>query len=164
MHMALEQKLWTIAELHRLPDDGNKYEVVRGELFVTPAPTEGHETLAALLSRLLEPYVRENDLGLIFHPRAVFRVRHSEVEPDLMIRRQQRGRHRAWLGAPLPILIVEILSPSTRRRDHVQKRDFYLDEGIPEYWIVDPEEWTIRVSRPDAEDVVADKSLIWRRG
>jgi Uma2 family endonuclease len=63
--------------------------------------------------------------------------------------------------APLPILVVEILSDATRRRDHEQKRSLYVEEGIPEYWIVDGDERRIRVVRGDAEDSVCDLQLIW---
>ena len=62
MHMATATKRWTLEELHSLPDDGNKYELVRGELFVTPPPTDGHETIAARLTEILAPYVREHRL------------------------------------------------------------------------------------------------------
>src|SRR4051812_45596473 len=70
MRMATEIKRWTLEELHSLPDDGNKYELIHGELFVTPAPSNDHETVLARLSELLFPYVRANKLGLVYHPRA----------------------------------------------------------------------------------------------
>ena len=73
MHMATQLTRWTLAELHRLPDDGNKYELVRGELFVTPPPTDAHETVLARLTRILDPFVAANDLGMVYHPRAVIR-------------------------------------------------------------------------------------------
>ena len=113
MHMAAKPKLWTIEEMYRLPDDGNKYEVVRGELFVT------------------------------------------------LVRQQQASSDATWAQAPTPILIVEILSESTRRRDRNQKRSFYLDAGVDEYWIVDPETRTIASIRRDRPDVVASDSLAW---
>ena len=116
---AQQTKRWTLAELHRLPeDDGNKYEVVRGELFVTPPPTVDHETIAARLARVLDPYVERHGLGLVYRPKAIVRVRpHSEVEPDLMVRQPPVRRGTSWDSAPTPILVVEILSDSTRRRD-----------------------------------------------
>ena len=68
MHMATKTKVWTLEEVHSLPDDGNKYELVRGELFVTPPPPGGtHETILARLSRILDPYVESQKLGLVFH-------------------------------------------------------------------------------------------------
>jgi Uma2 family endonuclease len=161
MHMATQTKHWTLEELHSLPDDGNKYELVHGELFVTPAPSEDHETILAVLSRALDPYVAANDLGFVYHPRAVVRVGGSEVEPDLMVRARRRARAKDWDDAPTPILVVEVLSGSTRRRDQAQKREFYLEVGVAEYWIVDPERREIRVVRCGEPDVVATGELTW---
>jgi len=161
MHMAAQTKKWTLEEVHSLPDDGNKYELVRGELFVTPPPTPDHETIAAKLARFLDPFVARFGLGFVYRPKAVMRFEGSEVEPDLMIR--QRGdRTTTWDNAPVPVLIVEILSPSTRRRDHMQKRKLYLDAGVAEYWIVDPERREIRSIRPHEEDRVARDRIEWR--
>src|SRR6476646_4325149 len=92
MSMPNTARAWTLAELHRLPDDGNKYELVYGELFVTPAPTEEHETIAASLSRSLVPFVEAQGLGLVYHPRAVVQRRKSEVEPDIMVRAERIRR------------------------------------------------------------------------
>jgi len=157
IHVATEVKRWTLEELHSLPNDGNKYELIRGELFVTPPPNDNHETILARLTRVLVPYVETNGLGHVYHPRSVFRFEGSEVEPDLMVRQEARGIGNAWENAPHPILIVEVDSPSTRRRDRAQKKEFYLDARIPDYWIVDPESKTITVVRPgEADQNVAD--------
>jgi Uma2 family endonuclease len=162
MHMVTRTKRWTLDELLGLPDDGNKYELVDGELFVTPAPAEMHETILARLTRLLEPYVAANALGLVYHPRAVVRVGGSEVEPDLMVRdSRQIARGNDWNDAPLPRLVVEVLSPYTRRRDLVQKRDWYTRIGIPDYWVIDPEQRTVRVVRPGVDELVLSDVVHW---
>jgi Uma2 family endonuclease len=87
MLVAIDIKRWTLDELHSLPDDGNKYEVVRGVLFVTPAPTWQHESILAALSAALSPYVVANGLGLVYHPRAVLRFEDS------------RSSQTSWFGA-----------------------------------------------------------------
>jgi Uma2 family endonuclease len=167
MHMATTSKRWTLDELHSLPDDGNKYELVHGDLFVTPPPTDDHETVLARLSRLLEPYVAANHLGYLYHPRAVFRRNGSETEPDLMVRQTRAARsvHERtrddWDDAPTPILVVEVISPSTRRRDHEHKRAFYMESGVPEYWVVDAARREVRIVRLDQADVVVTTELIW---
>lgn len=162
MSMAQSTRRWTIAELYRLPDDGNKYELVRGELFVTPPPTDEHETIAARLARILDPYVAAHGLGLVYRPRAVVRIgKTTEVEPDLMVRQPQDKPRATWKGAPLPILIAEIISDSTRQRDQVFKRTAYMDSGIPEYWIIDGEERSVRVVRPGEDDAVVTDVLRW---
>jgi Uma2 family endonuclease len=161
MHMATETRPWTLEELHRLPDDGNKYELVRGELFVTPPPTDSHETILARLSRLLEPYVASQRLGFIYHPRSVVRFEGSEVEPDLMVRQPQAKPDAKWEEAPTPILVVEVLSGSTRRRDRNQKRALYLDVGVAEYWIIDPETSAVTAVRPGEPDQLCKDTLTW---
>ena len=160
MFMATTTKQWTLEELHSLPDDGNKYELIHGELFVTPPPTDDHETICSRLTRILDPYVAANGLGHVYHPRAVLRSEGSEVEPDLMVRAEQ-SRGSSWDHAPIPILIVEVLSGSTRRRDNNQKRGFYVDTGVAEYWMVDPERRTITVVRAEREDHVASTEFLW---
>jgi Uma2 family endonuclease len=164
--VAVAVRKWTLAEVHRLPDDGNKYELVRGELFVTPPPTYEHETILAKLTRILCPYVKEQGLGHVYHPRSVMRFEGSEVEPDLMVRKphpDRRGNDRDWNRAPVPDLVVEVLSPYTQRRDFQEKRDLYLDAGVPEYWIVDPESRSITVISRKGAACVADH-LTWTPG
>ena len=158
--MATTEKAWTLEELHALPDDGNRYEVVRGALFVTPAPTYEHETIASRLADLLTPYVLRYGLGRVFRPRAVIRYEGSETEPDLAVR-PDIGRDSAWERAPTPSLVVEILSLSTRRRDLGEKRDFYLSAGIPEYWVVDPDDRSIIVIRPGVPNVTVRDTFTW---
>jgi Uma2 family endonuclease len=159
--MATEVKRWTIEELHSLPDDGNKYELIHGELFLTPPPADDHETILVRLTRLLDRYVEANGLGHVFHPRSVFRFEGSEVEPDLMVRQEAQGIGNAWEKAPRPILIVEVNSPSTRRRDRAQKKDFYVEARIPEYWIVDPQSKAITVVRAGEGDQKVVDILRW---
>lgn len=165
MAVAVQVKRWTLRELHRLPDDGNKYELIDGELFVTPPPTDDHETIAARLTRILDPYVAAQRLGFVYRPRSVLRYRGSEAEPDLMVRLphpRPTGRDRDWDRAPVPILVVEIASPYTRRRDREQKRALYQRAGVEEYWMVDAEERSVTVARAGHEDLVATTRLTWR--
>ncbi len=154
---------WTLQELHRLPDDGNKYELVRGELFVTPPPSVDREEVLARLSAILTPYVARHGLGNVYHPRSVIRFKGSEAEPDLMVRAISPHAHgNAWDELPPPLLVVEVLSPTTRRRDLFSKREYYLDAGAAEYWVLDPERNEVRVARPGQQDVVVTDALIWR--
>lgn len=161
MSVATNLKRWTLDELHRLPDDGNKYELVRGDLFVTPAPSDDHETIVARLAAVLTPYVEAQGLGLVYRPRAVLRLEDSEVEPDLMVRQPSPRKHTAWEHAPRPILIVEVFSDSTRRRDRTDKRQLYSDAAIDEYWMVDPERRVVTVVRLGAPDRIVTEFLDW---
>jgi Uma2 family endonuclease len=78
-----------------------------------------------------------------------------------MVRQPRIVTDKDWDDAPTPILIVEVLSGSTRRRDHLQKRELYLDAGVAEYWIVDPEARNVRVVRAGHKDVVVTEELRW---
>lgn len=163
MAVATTAKRWTLDELHGLPDDGNKYELVDGELFVTPAPSNTHETIIARLLAWLVPYVSRHALGNVHTARAVVRRAGSEVEPDLYVRREAPGVRNDWENAPTPLLVAEVLSPFTRRRDLDQKRRFYLETvGIQEYWVVDPDARSIRVMRSGHAELVADETLEWQ--
>jgi Uma2 family endonuclease len=167
MHMATHTKAWTLDELHSLPDDGNKYELVRGELFVTPAPSVRHEHILARLHAALVPYVARHALGMVYRPRAVLRFEGSEAERDLMVRPLGAPTSdEDWAALPTPSLVVEVLSGTTRRRDLVQKRALYLDAGVPEYWVIDPAAQQVRVVRGerDADDTIASDAVEWRPG
>ncbi|HEX4682051.1 MAG TPA: Uma2 family endonuclease [Gemmatimonadaceae bacterium] len=169
MGMATASKVWTLAEVHSLPDDGNTYELVNGVLYVTPPPLEEHETIAARLARILDPYVAAHGLGLVYRPKSVFRIgKEIEVEPDLMVRqphRARRNRDEDWETAPTPSLVVEIVSASTRRRDFELKPSVYLDEGgIPDYWVVNAGARTIHVYRrghPATRAIEIRDELTW---
>ena len=164
MHMAASTKQWTLEELHGLPDDGNKYELIDGELYVTPPPNPEHETILARLSRILESYVARQGLGFVYHPRSVFRVGGSEVEPDLMVRQPPPRERTRWEDMPLPILVVQKFSPYTRRRDAGVKYDFYTKHGVAEYWMIDPERRTITVARMGEEDRIVADAFDWHPG
>ncbi len=154
---------WTLAELHRLPDDGNRYELVRGQLFVTPAPSYAHQRLVDDLAAALFPYVARHELGRVSFPRGIVRVgTDTEVEPDLMVRPNPARGPLTWEAAPLPLVVVEVISDTTRRRDRVEKRSLYRDLAIPDYWIVDGERRVVRVVRPGADDVDVSTALTLR--
>ena len=161
MLMAPTTVRWTLDELDRLPDDGNKYELVDGELFVTPAPSPPHEELAAVLHSKLDRYVEAQRLGRVYTPRSVVRTGGSEVEPDLMVRPIPTAATAGWDQKPIPSLVVEIISRATRRRDNEQKRTFYVRIGVAAYWIVDGETRTIRIITPNAADAVTGEALVW---
>ena len=90
----------------------------------------------------------------VYRARAVFRFEGSEVEPDLMVRAEAPGIGNDWERAPLPILIAEVFSATTRRRDQTYKKDFYEEAQIPEYWMVDPERREVTVFRAASKTTV----------
>ena len=79
-----------------------------------------------------------------------------------MVRQPPDDPNASGVEVPLPILVVEVASESTRRRDRTDKRSIYAEAGIPEYWMVDGESRTVRVVRLSDEDVVAQESVTWQ--
>ena len=162
MAVGTTARRWTLEEVHRLPDDGNKYELVGGELFVTPPPSNAHQTIIARLAESLIPYVRAQGIGRVHTARSVVRSRNAEAEPDLFVRADAPGVSHDWENAPRPALVVEVLSDATRRRDLGPKRELYVNDlGIADYWIVDQDRRNVRVVRQGKEDLIADQDLTW---
>lgn len=91
----------------------------------------------------------------------MLRFEDSEVEPDLTVRHPWPQPNTDWSAAPLPSLIVEVLSPSTRSRDRKEKRTLYGDARIPEYWIIDPERKTVTVIARNELDRTVREVLVW---
>ncbi len=163
MPMASETATWTVAQRDRLPDDGNKYEVVGGELFVTPAPSRRHQWIAHDLRDLLAPYVREHHLGTAFDLTTdVIGGDKDVVVPDVAVYPVVRDDPDGpWSEMPRPILVAEIRSPATWRRDVGPKRDLYVALGVPEYWIVDPDDRAVTVVRSGHADERVTGMLRW---
>lgn len=124
-----------------LPDDGRRYEILEGELAVTPSPSRSHQEFAANLLVALKPFVHAHDLGEVFiAPFDVILEKASVVVPDLcFVSRDRLGivTDRGVEGAP--DLVVEILSPATARRDRAEKAQLYSRHGVRHFWLADPE-------------------------
>ncbi len=131
----------TYADYCALPDDGLRYEILEGLLVSEPSPRVPHQVVAANLLLALSPYAKSHDLGKVFiAPVDVILSASSVVVPDLVfVSRDRLGivNDRGLEGAP--DLIVEIISPSTARRDRVAKLRLYARHGIRHYWLADPE-------------------------
>ena len=167
MHMAPRAtrsprtRAWTRADLARLPDDGNRYEVLDGALLVTPQAAFGHQEIATRLVVALSAYCTAHGIGVVVAPGAVPHDQ-SELQPDVQVIPGRPPRGATWTSLPRPILVIEVLSDSTSRRDLGIKRDAYLRWGIPEYWAVDLEARRVHVFRPaGGEGEVVEHTLLW---
>jgi Uma2 family endonuclease len=140
---------WTYEDYLRLPDDGNRYEVIRGVLYVTPAPKLKHQFSVTEFSLRLGWFARENGLGRILWAPLDVKLPAgiaSPVQPDVVFFRTEN--EPIWeLGyfEGVPDLILEVLSPRTRSRDRKVKLEAYQDAGVPEYWMADPSSLTVVV-------------------
>jgi Uma2 family endonuclease len=165
MDMAHGAKVWNRADVLDLPDDGNRYELVDGELLVTPSPSAPHQRAITELFRLLDPYVRAHGLGHVSFSPADLDLRAGQlVQPDLFVGGAPGGPPPLeWDEFGVPILVVEVLSPSTARYDRITKRRRYQRSGVDRYWIVDLEARLVEVWTPAGEQpAVVDDRLVWQ--
>jgi Uma2 family endonuclease len=159
---------WSYAEFARLPDDGNRYEIIAGELCVTPAPNPVHTRIAFKLATLLEDFAEAHELGWVTPaPVDVLLGDDDYLQPDVVFVRRERGAAITDRGIEVPPdLVVEVLSPSTAFRDRGLKRERYARFGVPEYWIIDPAARRVEVYNladdPDAAPVVATETMEWQ--
>ncbi|HKH45540.1 MAG TPA: Uma2 family endonuclease [Thermoanaerobaculia bacterium] len=154
------QGSWTYEDYLRLPDDGQRYEVIRGFLYVSPAPSLPHQYSVTQLGTLLNAYVKENRLGMVLVAPLDIRLPEglgNPVQPDvLFIRRDRQPRAGALRFDGVPDLAVEVLSPGNWRFDRTIKLAAYRDAGIPETWLADLTARTIEVFvlEPDRPEYV----------
>ena len=156
---------WTVDMVHALPDDGRRHEVVDGELFVTPSPSVTHQVAVLRLFLRLEAYLARSGAGYPFvAPGDVQFGPATLVQPDLFVVPLIAGkRPRSWQEAGRPLLAVEVVSPGSAHADRIRKRDLYRREGVPEYWIVDPDARVIERWRPDdARPEILSERLDWQ--
>ncbi len=136
------EPLMTIADWEAMPDDGNRYEIIEGELFVSCSPGLTHQRALGNILFLIRSYLLENSIGeAIFTPGLIL-SEYSGVIPDIVFFRHERSEEiisGERLAGP-PDLVIEILSPGSEntRRDRVAKLQLYAKHRVPEYWIVDP--------------------------
>lgn len=150
--MALPQITWD--DVQQLPDDGNRYEAIGGELYVTPAPSVRHQTVSFRLQREIARLLVDPGHGRLWYaPLGVhFPDTREGVQPDLLfVSNARRGIVAPDEIKGAPDLVVEILSPTTAGRDTGIKRALYERQGVVEYWIVDPEREAVDVWRFKAD-------------
>lgn len=131
------------------PDDGKRYEIIEGELFVSPLPTINHQRLSKRLQRLLEENLERTGKGEVFN--APFDVILSDIsicQPDIIVFLVDHGGRLSKRGMEgAPPLVVEILSPSTQKTDRDRKSKLYAASGVIEYWILDPDAEQLEIHR-----------------
>ena len=145
--------LLTYEDYRLLPEDGPRYELIEGELYLSPSPSTRHQTVSRRLQYALMKALEDPGLAQVFNaPMDLVVDRNTAVQPDLIIVGTARTSiitARALEGAP--DVVVEILSPSTRDRDEHIKRRLYERFGVREYWLVDSEAETLIAYRRDDE-------------
>ena len=165
MGMPQAARRYTVEEVLAFPNDGNRYELVHGELLVTPAPRSRHQLVAGELYYRLRRYLDEHgrDVRVVFSPADIRWPDEVLVQPDVFVVPVQELVAEDWSSVRTLLLAVEVVSPSSARYDRVVKRRAYLEHGVATYWIVDPDARVVQVWHPDDErpEIVTDL-LRWR--
>jgi len=164
MGMPAAAHRWTADEVRALPDDGNRYELVSGELVVTPSPRGIHQVAVAELLWKIRTWLERSGAGRVLAAPADLALGENEVlQPDLFVYLTADGKHlRDWRDIAAVVLVVEVLSPSSARSDRQLKRRRYQRARVPEYWIVDLDARLIERWRPDDErpEILEDR-ITW---
>jgi Uma2 family endonuclease len=157
---------WKVEEVRNLQDESRawpRYELIDGELYVTPAPGFRHQAAVAVLLGILRPYVDANHLGgVLTSPADIELEPESVLQPDVFVFPPLDAEQPDWRSITSLRLAIEVISPSSIRTDRREKRDQYLKMAVDEYWVVDVEGGYVErwfKHRPDVE--VARSTLVW---
>ncbi|MBA2627757.1 MAG: Uma2 family endonuclease [Gemmatimonadales bacterium] len=158
---------WTAERVRALPDDGNRYELVAGELIVTPAPSYLHQAAVMAFYDRLRPWLAASGIGRVMVAPADLSFGQDEIlQPDLFAFPTRADVPvQSWRDIGSLLLAVEVLSPATARYDRTLKRLRYQQAEVGEYWIVDVDARLVERWRPeDARPEIVTERLVWRPG
>jgi len=152
---------YSAEDVRALPDDGNRYETVHGELLVTPAPKAWHQEVLARVFVALRAYLEANPVGLaLASPADISWGPDILVQPDIFVVAPEEGRTLDWARMRTLLLAVEVLSTSTARYDRFTKRRLYQEVGVAMYWVIDPDRHEVEVWTPDAAVPLAERDVL----
>jgi Uma2 family endonuclease len=144
-------EFFTAEQVRALPDDGNRYELVWGELLVTPAPRALHQLVLQRLHVVFSAYCATERLGTLWlSPADISWSDDTLVQPDLFVVRRGEAEALDWRRMKTLLLVAEVLSPSTTRQDRFQKRKLYQSQGVGTIWLADADKGLVEVWTPDA--------------
>ena len=160
MAMAISVPHYTVDELDRFPDDGNRYELVDGVLLVTPLPVPAHQIVANRLQALLTAALF--DVAHVVGPGVVVRKPKTQLQPDVLAYSGRIPARSDWSAILDHWLAIEVLSPSSHIYDRDFKRDAYLALGVQQVWLVDWRERYIDVCKVPGKSKRVRDSVRWR--
>ena len=153
MGMPHAAERWTAEMVRALPDDGHRYELISGELVVTPAPRALHQVAIAELQALLRRPAQDRGAHLLVSPADISLGEDEILQPDLFICRTSSGRPpHDWSDISSLLLVAEVVSPSSARYDRTVKRLRYQRARVPDYWVVDVAARAIERWGPGSEE------------
>lgn len=151
------EPLMTVDDLDAMPEDGNRYEVIEGELFVSRAPGLPHQIVSGNIFAHLWNYLTDNPVGKVITTPGLVFSQYSGVIPDIVFYTHARAEeiiaNERLIAAP--DIVIEILSPGRENisRDRIAKRQLYAKHGVQEYWIVDSENRSVEIYRLAAQSL-----------
>lgn len=162
MAMVLSVPRYTVDDLDRFPDDGNRYELLDGLLLVTPAPSAAHQIVANRLQVRLSNAVQTPGYAHVVGPGAISVPPGTQLQPDILVYPSRFSPNTDWAKVTEHWLAIEVLSRSSRMYDREFKRDAYFALGLPQVWLVDCRDVSVEVCRPGGvRDMVRDV-IRWR--
>ena len=162
MGMALAVPRYSIDDLERMPEDGNRYEVLDGVLLVTPQPRRMHDIVVSRLFEGLIDLARKPRVANVFPSGAVELPPWTQLQPDLLVQPARFERETQWSKVTEHWLAVEVLSRGSRVYDREFKRDAYLALGVQEVWLVDIENKQVEVCRGPGKSETIRDVILWR--
>ena len=162
--MPLAPEYFTADMVRALPDDGKHYELVWGELLVTPSPASHHQRVAFRLARWLADYCDAlGSLETMVSPADISWGTDTLVQPDVFVVPRAQARSKEWAAMRTLLLVAEVLSPSTARYDRFQKRKLYQAQSVGTLWLANPERRAVEVWTPErAFPVIETERVSWR--
>jgi Uma2 family endonuclease len=162
MAMAISVPLYTVDDLERFPDDGNRYELLDGVLLVTPQATAVHQVVASRIQFELTAALQKPGLAHVVGPGAVVRMPRTQLQPDILVYPARFSPITDWRKITEHWLAVEILSRSSRVYDREFKRDAYFALGLERVWLVDWRDRSVEVCTGRGRTRVVRDRIRWR--
>jgi Uma2 family endonuclease len=160
MAMAISVPLYTVDDLEKFPNDGNRYELLDGVLVVTPQPAAVHQVVVSRIQVKLA-YALDK-LAHVVGPGAVVRMPNTQLQPDILVYPARFSALTDWPKITEHWLAVEVLSPSSRIYDREFKRDAYFALGVQQVWLVDWRDQSVEVCTAKGESRVERNQIRWR--
>jgi Uma2 family endonuclease len=162
MAMAISVPLYTVDDLEKFPDDGNRYELLDGVLLVTPQAAAVHQVVVSRIQGELIVALQKTGLAHVVGPGAVERRPRTQLQPDILVYPARFAPITDWRKITEHWLAVEVLSPSSRMYDREFKRDAYFALGLQQVWLVDWRDESVEVCTAKGKSRVVRDTIRWR--
>jgi Uma2 family endonuclease len=162
MAMAISVPLYTVDDLERFPDDGNRYELLDGILLVTPQAAAIHQVVASRIQFELSVSLQKPGLAHVVGPGAVVRMPRTQLQPDILVYPARFSPMTDWRKITEHWLAVEVLSNSSRVYDREFKRDAYFALGLRQVWLVDWRDRSVEMCTAKGKSRVVRDTIRWR--